>query len=203
MFASGGAAQIHDAGIASGGSCASWTVNGGTVSANHSDIPGFTMSSGSFTDFGLNFKAGVNAPPATPFVSWTTGSLSITGGNLIGSGSVTGVPITSAKLVLSAGWGTTASWTTGPIGYTKRIQGTVTASGTGQAANPTITYTFPTPFATTNIICKVSQIGGTQAAVANPFTVGAPSVTSVVFTYTGTPSAGNTLQLIIECDTLQ
>jgi hypothetical protein len=193
---SAGAVNIEDDGYAGVGVCgAALNISGtGNVAAEKSLIDTFTMSAGSFNDLGGNYHTAVGTP-------WTNGTLSVTGGTLVGTGSITGVVVAANKLVLSAGWGTTASWTTGPTGFTKRVQGTLTASGTGQAANPTITYTFPTPFGqATNIICKATQIGGTQAAVANPFTVGAPSATSVVFTYTGTPGAGNTLQIVFECD---
>jgi hypothetical protein len=116
-----------------------------------------------------------------------------------GDASAIGVPITAAKLVLSAGWGTTAAWTS-LSGFTKKVRGTITASGTGQAATPTITYTYPTPFLQTVVpVCEIKQDGGTQTAVANPFTVGTPTNTSVVFTYTGTPGAGNTLIAVIDC----
>jgi len=56
-------------------------------------------------------------------------------------------PITAAKLVLSAGWGNTpnAAWTA-LTGATQSVQGTITNGTAGLAANPTITYTFPTPY---------------------------------------------------------
>lgn len=118
--------------------------------------------------------------------------------NIFGSCSITGTAITAAKLVLSAGWGTTAAWSA-LSGTTQQVFGTITASGTGQAANPTITYTFPTPFIQTPTGCFALQIGGTQTAVANPFTPSALSATGVTFTYNGTPVAGNTLQVQIQC----
>lgn len=128
----------------------------------------------------------------------TTASLSGTG-PIIGDASITGTAITAAKLVLSAGWGTTAAWTA-LTGNTKRVQGTITASGTGQLASPTITYTFPTPFwGTSNLICTASTLGGTQAAVATPFTPSALTATGVTFTYNATPGAGNTVVVLIDC----
>ena len=197
LFTTGGSASIYDNKNPIIGPCSgALNLSSGTptVFLRGGRLDTFTMAAGTFQDGGGNHTT------ATPGTSWTAGTLSITGGTILGTGSVTGVAITAPKLVLSAGWGTTAAWTS-LSGFTKRVQGTLTASGTGQAANPTITYTFPTPFAqATNVICKASQIGGTQAAVANPFTVGVPSVTSVVFTYTGTPGAGNTLVIVIECD---
>lgn len=119
-------------------------------------------------------------------------------GSVFGSYSITGTPITAAKLVLSAGWGTTAAWTA-LTGNTQYLTGTITASGAGQAANPTITYTFPTPFLVAPTGCFGLQVGGTQAAVANPFTPSGLTATGVTFTYNGTPVAGNTFFVQLEC----
>lgn len=128
----------------------------------------------------------------------TNGGTASSAINIFGSCSVTGTTITAAKLVLSAGFGTTAAWTN-LTGTTQQVNGLITASGTGQAANPTITYTFPTPFLQTPTVCFALQVGGTQAAVANPFTPSSLSATGVTFTYNGTPGAGSTLQVVIQC----
>lgn len=126
------------------------------------------------------------------------GTLANSAINVFGSCSVTGTNITAGALVLSAGWGTTAAWTA-LSGSTQYVQGTITASGSGQAANPTIAYTFPTPFIQTPTACFALQVGGTQGAVANPFTPSALSKTGVTFTYNGTPGAGSTLIVQVEC----
>lgn len=118
--------------------------------------------------------------------------------NFFGSCSITGTPIAAGNLVLSAGWGTTAAWSA-LSGSTQQVFGTITASGTGQGANPTITYTFPTAFLATPTGCFALQVGGTQAGVAIPFTPSALSKTGVTFTYNGTPGAGNTLAVQIQC----
>jgi hypothetical protein len=128
----------------------------------------------------------------------TLGGAANTTVGIFGSCSITGTAITAAKLVLSAGWGTTAAWT-GLSGSTQQVSGTITASGTGQAANPTITYTFPTAFLQTPTSCFALQVGGTQAGVAIPFTPSGLSATGVTFTYNGTPVAGNTLVVQIQC----
>lgn len=131
--------------------------------------------------------------------SFGTGTLfSVAAGTIVGANSITGTAVAAGNFALSAGWGTTAAMS-GLSGFTRRIRYTITASGTGQLANPTLTYTYPNPFPLAPI-CSITQDGGTQAAVANPFTVGTPTATSVVFTYTGTPVAGNTLIGTISCD---
>jgi hypothetical protein len=193
VWITGGTANLENVTPTASGCHASVTIAGGVLSAHKSQIDTFVMSAGSFQDLGGNF----NTTPGTP---WTNGTFTVTGGTFVGTGSITGVAVTAPKLVLSAGWGTTAAWTS-LSGNTKRIRGTITASGVGQAANPTITYTYPTPFPSTFVpVCDIKQDGGTQAAVANPFTVGVPTATSVVFTYTGTPGAGNTLIVEANCD---
>jgi hypothetical protein len=127
---------------------------------------------------------------------------SIVAGTYFGSNSVTGTTITAAKLVLSAGWGASAAWTA-LSGNTRLVQGTITNTGAGQAANPTITYTFPTPFVdVSSVVCKAFQVGGTQTILAATefLTPSALSTTSVVFTYNGTPTVNLTEVMQIECD---
>jgi hypothetical protein len=117
---------------------------------------------------------------------------------LTGVASATGTLVTAAKLVLSGTWGNTASWTTGPVGY-NNFSGTITNSGTGQAANPTVTYTFPNPYPVPPQYCTMTQVGGTQAI--GQFTAGTPTSTGVTFTYSGTPSASSTEIVHGECYT--
>jgi len=96
-----------------------------------------------------------------------------------------------ANFVLSAGWGTTAA-VTGVSGGTQGLRFTVTASGTGQAANPTITWTLPAgaalPSSTVN--CHLDQTGGTGAFTM--ITQTTQSATVPVFTLQGTPTAAAT-----------
>ena len=108
------------------------------------------------------------------------------------------VPVTAAKLVLSAGWGSTAAWTA-LSGGDAPIQGTITNSGTGQAASPTITYTFPTPYLVAPFSCTATQVGGTNTTL--PFTSSALTKTGVTFTATGTPTAAATEIVQIACVT--
>lgn len=139
---------------------------------------------------GSLFDDGGNAP-------WPCPSGTFSGGTIFGSASITGTSAVAGNWALSGGWGTTAA-VTAITGRTQRTRYTVTASGTGQGANPTITHTFASAFAAAPI-CSIKQDGGTQAAVANPFTVGTPVAASVVYTYTGTPGAANTLILEEDC----
>jgi hypothetical protein len=125
----------------------------------------------------------------------TTGTKFTGSGAIFGQASITGTIITAAKAVLSAGWGNTAAWT--GLGGTNSFTGTITASGTGQGANPTITYTFPTAYLTTPQFCNAIQIGGTQAV--GTFSSASLSSTGVTFTYSGTPGAGNTIIVQVTC----
>lgn len=125
---------------------------------------------------------------------------SIAAGTWVNSFSVTGTTITAAKLVLSGGWGASAAWTA-LSGNTRLVQGTLTNTGAGQGASPTITYTFPTPFVdVSSVICSASQVGGTQGAILNTFTPSALTVTGVTFTYNGTPTVNLTEIVQISCD---
>jgi len=131
-----------------------------------------------------------------------SGTFTAGGSAYIGANSVTGVTITAAKLVLSGGWGASAAWTA-LSGQTRLIQGTITNTGAGQAANPTITYTFPTPFIdATNVVCEAHQVGGTQAILAATefLTPSALTITGVTFTYNGTPTVNLTEVIQINCD---
>jgi hypothetical protein len=135
------------------------------------------------------------------FTNGTTAN-TITAGTYFNSCSVTGTTITAAKLVLSGGWGASAAWTA-LSGNTRLVQGTITNTGAGQGASPTITYTFPTPFINvSSVVCSVSQVGGTQAVLAAT-AIWPPSsltTTGVVFTYPGTPTVNLTEIVQISCD---
>lgn len=133
------------------------------------------------------------------FINGTVAN-TIVAGTYFGSNSVTGTTITAAKLVLSAGWGASGAWTA-LSGNTRLVQGTITNTGAGQAANPTITYTFPTAFMdVSSVVCSAVQVGGTQGAILNTFTPSALTVTGVVFTYNGTPTVNLTEVVQIGCD---
>lgn len=108
--------------------------------------------------------------------------------NLFGDCSVTGVADAAGKHVLSAGFGTTAT-VTAVGGSVTTVTFTVNSSGTGQAANPTITDTFATPFwASPSAGCSLIQIGGTFGVLTNPVP-SSLSRTGVTWTFSGTPVA--------------
>jgi hypothetical protein len=137
---------------------------------------------------GALYDEGGNPP------GWFPSALTKSGGVIYGSASTTGTVITATKLILSAGWGASAAWT-GLTGGTQLFQGTVTNTGAGQAANPTITYTFPVAFLdATNLICEMHQVGGTQAILATTefLTPSSVTTTGAVFTYNGTPNVSST-----------
>lgn len=106
--------------------------------------------------------------------------------------------VASGNLVLSAGWGSTAA-VTSLSGGDAPIQFTVTNSGTGQALNPTIAYTFPTPYPVAPFSCTATQTGGTNAT--GTFTSSSLSVTGVTFTFSLTPTASDTEIVQVTCVT--
>lgn len=128
----------------------------------------------------------------------TFGTFSLSGSVLKENNSANEIPVTAAKTVLSAGWGSTAAVTAlsggdFPIGFT------VTNSGTGQGASPTITYTFPTPLPVSPISCSALQVGGTNAT--GTFTSSGLSATGATFTFSLTPTASSTEIVQVTCVT--
>jgi hypothetical protein len=111
------------------------------------------------------------------------------------------VIVTAAKLVLSGTWGSTAAWSA-LTGFNSFL-GTITASGTGQGANPTITYTFPAPFPVAPQNCQALIVISNDAGVtiANHYlTPSSLTATGVVWTYAGTPVAADTYTVSGSCN---
>ena len=103
--------------------------------------------------------------------------------------------IVAGDFVLSAGWGTTAS--VGTIsGTDQRWQATFTSAGTGQAANPTIAFTYKDGTWTTVPIPTCTRNGGTGAGITG-FTFSS-TATVLTITAVGTPIAAETY--IITCN---
>ena len=101
----------------------------------------------------------------------------------------TGTALIAGDFALSAGWGTTASVGT-IVGNDQRCSFIVTSTGTGQAANPTITLTFTDgawPVAPIAVACRTT---GSQITVQP--TVTSTSTTTLVLTFQGTPVAAET-----------
>jgi len=100
-----------------------------------------------------------------------------------------GSAVTTANFALSAGWGTTAT-VSAASGAKSRGRFTVTSAGSGQSANPTITYTFPgtqkfidAPFV------QLVRNGGDQITIGHSWVT---TTTTVVITWIGTPVAAET-----------
>jgi hypothetical protein len=102
--------------------------------------------------------------------------------------------LVAGNFALSAGWGTTAT-VTSQGGFDNNFQVTATSAGTGQAANPTIIFTYAdgdfnvASAAFPNFVC--AQIGGT-GIVADLTVLGAQ--TTVTLTWNATPTATLTYQ---------
>src|SRR5579885_950458 len=100
-------------------------------------------------------------------------------------------PCAASQFAISAGWGTTAA-VSSVAGYGQTCRITITASGTGQAANPTITWTLPVPITMTVSppIGTAQMTGGTGTlTMISQTTISAPAP---VWTFQGTPGAGST-----------
>lgn len=96
----------------------------------------------------------------------------------------------AADYAASAGFGTTATVT--PVAGTNDRGGrvSVASSGTGQAANPTLTLTFKAgAFEKAPVVVCMR---GDTAAAAGDWRVTSVTATSVVFTFVGTPVAAET-----------
>jgi hypothetical protein len=125
-------------------------------------------------------------------------SFTVTGQIMGEANSANATPVTAAKLVLSSGWGSTAAWTS-LSGGDFPIQGTITNSGTGQGASPTITYTFPTPLLVAPFSCAAVDPSGTNTL--GTFTISSLTATGVVFTFSLTPTVSDTELVQINCVT--
>lgn len=157
------------------------TTFAGGATAGNLDI----SSGGAFVDLGGN--------------SYTSSGTSSISGSYVGeANSANAKAVTAAKLVLSAGWGSTAAWTS-LSGGDFPIQGTITNSGTGQGASPTITYTFPTPLLVAPYSCTAVDPSGTNTL--GTFTTSSLTATGVVFTFSLTPTVSDTEVVQITCVT--
>lgn len=118
---------------------------------------------------------------------------------VFGDGSITGTALIAGNVVPSANWGTGAT-ITAPLGDSRENSFTLTNGSAAVGANPTLTYTFPTPFFWGRPSkCVITQTGGTQAQIVNEWSVGVPTTTSVVFTYNGTPTINLTEFIAVSC----
>lgn len=106
--------------------------------------------------------------------------------------------LVAGDFALNASWGSTAS-TAITVATAKDSAAviTVTSSGTGQAANPTIVFTFHDGTWTNTPVCQAFQTGGT-GVIAN-MTVSARSATAYTWIWVGTPVAAATYEVTILC----
>lgn len=105
-----------------------------------------------------------------------------------------GKAVAAADFALSAGFGTTASIAVAAGSTATRGEATITSAGTGQAANPTCTFT-PSDGAFDAAPFPISQRnGGSQLTIGiQPTTRNAGSI---VYTFQGTPVAAETYKFV-------
>jgi hypothetical protein len=107
-----------------------------------------------------------------------------------------GTACTNGELALSAGWGTTAT-VTAVVGNGQTCEWTLTSSGTGQAANPTITDTLTNSLPAATTVCEMRMVGGTGTPTLIDQTT--LSATAPIFTFGGTPAAASTYKVVRRC----
>jgi hypothetical protein len=96
--------------------------------------------------------------------------------------------LVDADIAISAGWGTTATKSV-VRGKDGRMRLQVASSGTGQVADPTITVTFKKAFTAIPVaVCSRGDV----AAAAGDLRNSTPSASAPIFTFKGTPVAGQT-----------
>ncbi len=106
-----------------------------------------------------------------------------------------GTALATGDFALSAGWGNTAA-VSAVTGTDQGWQITVTSSGTGQAASPTVTLTFKDGTWTNAPICVSKMVGGTGTITQ---LTEAPVATTNTLTFQGTPVAASTYILASVC----
>jgi hypothetical protein len=147
------------------------------------------------TDSPTVFAMGVQNASAKPLSDG--GTLYVLDGAGAGTlrGFGVGRALANSNVALSAGWGTTAT-VSGTTGFNNEVTWTVNATGTGQAANPTMTLTWaPTGWATPPG-CMANENAGTPLAQV---TMTPPTTTNVVLTWNGVPIAGNSYTFYLHC----
>lgn len=150
---------------------------------------GNLVTSGSSAQFTWN-SSGQFIPAST-----NAKELGLTGSQFIRTWSrryhSTGTATVAGDYALSAGWGSTASITV--TSNSNDTHGTilVTSSGTGQGANPTITFTFKDGTWTLAPFAVVVPSGGTGTQTHPTWAI---TATVLTITWPGTPVAGSTYQ---------
>jgi hypothetical protein len=105
-------------------------------------------------------------------------------------GATGGTLVVTGDFSLSAGWGTTASVTSVRTGSRDTRGGIVIQSaGTGQTANPTVTFTYKDGTYTTTPFVIVCPLGNYTVPTTGDFWYVTPSAASCSFIFGGTPVA--------------
>ena len=128
----------------------------------------------------------------------TSGSLDVTTSS-VSATVVTaghGAPCTNGELALGSGWGSTAS-VSAAKGLSQTCEWTITANGSGIAANPQITDNLVNGLTSNSTVCDVRMVGGTGTTTLIDQTT--LSSTAPVFTFGGTPAAGATYKVVRRC----
>lgn len=100
-----------------------------------------------------------------------------------------GAPLTSANLTLGAGWGSTST-VTNIVGSDQSVRWRITSSGTGQAADPTISFIFADgDFDLAPVILLIQRTGGDQLT-SDQFEARSVTASGWSCTWKGTPVAG-------------
>lgn len=169
-----------------GTGAAVWGATGtSNVYVNNSDLinvgESFFVSAAATLNY---FDGGLNKYAATALSN--SGTF-----NQFGSLSTTGTACATGNWALTSGWGTSSITSVTAGGDSHRCQ--VVITGAAGAASPVLTWTFPTAYVVAPGSCQIS-FNGTLTGEST----GAPSATSVAFTFTGTPSA-QTYRLDASC----
>ncbi len=159
----------------------------------------FTQTAG-FTDINLS-SSGTNYffdQCGNTFPNFSIGTLITIGttSGVIGDCSVTGSPLVTGNIVLSANWGSTRA-ASAFSGFTSPMTFTITNGAATTGAAPTIAYTFPTQYLQTPLWCMASQVGGTNPT--GTFTTSSLSATGVTLTYSLTPTINLTEVIQVSC----
>lgn len=169
-------------------------------SATNTTVTSSIIQSPGFTDSQVTLNA------ASHYALMDDSGISIIGG--LGQtlaykriGATNGSTVVSGDFAISAGWGTTASKSflggTDGSGFLG-----ILSSGTGQAANPTITFTFHDgAWASGNSPnCMVMRADFNTAPTNVIFGESSSTSTQIVWGFNGTPVAGNTYSLKWYCE---
>jgi hypothetical protein len=197
------AAQMHSGG--NGGSSANYAYYAEDQGSGTNDWVLYSLGGKSLLKQGTNgldittWQRQTDTSPTGNFWSGKDAA-----GNPISSLSVKGFLTTphyisnsgTPAITVSAGWGSTSSGFASPTGNDQSVTVTLTANGAGIAANPTINLTFAQSWTATPG-CVAIQTGGT-GAIAN-ITVTARSTTVFTFQWNGTPVAGSTYEVTMNC----